>query len=162
MSVRSDVGPMIDTWQSHAPQAYQSTGVLPDEGHLAEWMRKMLETSGGLKLTRSADPFDRALRYLELEGVDIEGELAKLGRRREAEVHRSREAADRCEGLAIAEKKARARLAFEQAGLRDGASGFSVAKVREAAEHVSQLERELEEACQHDRRLVRQARRAAG
>lgn len=157
----SDVQAMISAWQAGLPgSAWQSGSITPDTASLAGWMAGKLQTSGGLKITRSADPlYDRVAAYLELAGVDVGRALAEAGHSLEGDVHRARASADAIEGLAIAEKKARARLRFEQAGLRDGSTGFSAAQVRAAAGEVAQAEAALEEACGHDRSLARQARR---
>lgn len=107
-----------------------------------------------------SDPYDRAAAYLALSGVDVGRALERAEDAREASTWRARAAADGIEGLAIAEKKARARLRFEQAGLSDGSAGFSAAQVRAAAAEVTQLEDALLEACGNDRSLARQARAA--
>jgi hypothetical protein len=164
MSVRSDVGPLVDAWQGRVPAAYSSAGVLPDEGNLAGWMEAVLATSGGLKLTRSAakdvSVYDRAVRWLRVEGVDVERALARVTREREHEAHRVRATADRIRDLALDQKAAEKALVFEARGVRDGAAGFGRAKLAEAQDRVNDLAAALDEACSHDAGLVRQVRRS--
>jgi hypothetical protein len=47
----ADVPALVGTWQGKAPQAYTSTGILPDPATLAQWMRGQMADSGGLRLT---------------------------------------------------------------------------------------------------------------
>lgn len=157
----SDVAELIAAWQASLPgSAWQSDAITPDTAALGKWMQQQSDTSGGLKLTRSADPFDRAVRYLELEGVDVGRALERAGDAREAGASRARADADDIEGLAISLKRAeRAHLA-EARGFNEGAAGFTAARLGEARERAARLESALLEACGHDRSLARQARRA--
>jgi hypothetical protein len=157
----SDVGPLVAEWQGSAPQAYTAEGVLPDPGALAAWMQKMLETSGGLKLTRSAaDPIDHVLAYLKAEGVDVPRELERVARAEEADRHRVRAAADRARDLAISLKSAEKRLGQEARGVNSNAVGFTGATLREAQELVTRLTAELTAACCDDPQLARRVSRS--
>jgi len=48
----ADVQPMVGTWQGSAPQAYTSSGVLPDQATLGRWMQAQMDTSGGLLIAK--------------------------------------------------------------------------------------------------------------
>ena len=164
MSVRGDVGPMIDAWQGQVPLMYSSAGTLPDEASLASWMQKMLDTSGGLLMFkgRSADPlWDRTVAWLKAEGVDVDRELARVTREGEYKANRSREAADRATSVAIDLRKAERALLAESRGFTAGCAGFTRNTLAEARERVAELEAALEEACLNDRQLARSVRRAA-
>jgi hypothetical protein len=142
------------------PAAYQSAGVLPDPGGLADWMRKMLETSGGLLMfRRSADPYDHAEAYLKAEGVDVERELARGDREREHDRNRVRAAADRIRDLALDLKRAERDLLHESRGFSAGCAGFDRAKLAEARERAGQLRAALLTACCDDPELARSVRR---
>lgn len=159
----SDVQAMISAWQQGLPgSAWHADTVTPDTASLGEWMAGRLATSGGLKITRSADAalLGQVADYLRREGVDVGRALERAEDAQAAETSRTRADVHAVRGLAIALKKAERRLGFEQAGLRDGCAGFTLAKVRAAAEEVTAAEGALEEACSHDRGLARQARRA--
>jgi hypothetical protein len=162
-SQRADVGGMVAAHQGRIPLAYQSTGVLPDPGNLAAFMAARLADVNGLKLTRSAgkdaDVYDRAVRWLLVEGVDVEGELAKVDRAHEAGEHRTREAAGRARDLALDLKAAKKRLLFEARGFNDCAPGFTAAGLAEAHDRVNDLAAALEAACCDDPDLARAVRR---
>jgi hypothetical protein len=157
---RSDVQPLVAAYLAPGPQAYTAEGLRPDPGALAAWMEKMLQTSGGLKLTRSADPYDRVVRYLEAEGVDVPRQLQRVCRAHEAEQHRTRAAADRARDLALNLKSAERALLHEARGVNSNAVGFTAATLREAQERVTRLTAALEAACVDDPQLARSVRRS--
>lgn len=113
---------------------------------------------------RSADAalLGRVEDYLSREGLDLARALERAEDGRQAEASRTRVAVDAVRGLAVSLKKAERRLEFEQAGLRDGCAGFTLAKVRAAAGEVTAAEDALLAACCYDRSVARAARRAAG
>ena len=157
----SDVGPLVAEWQGRVPLTYQAAGVFPDPGALAAWMEQMLQSSGGLKITRSSvDPYDQAYRYLTSLGVDVERELAAVDRAHEGEKHRVRAAADGIRDLALSLKAAEKALLVEARGVNAGAAGYTAATLGEAEARVARLRAALEAACCDDPQLARSVRRS--
>jgi hypothetical protein len=156
----SDVQPLVGAALARLPAAWTADAIQPDPAALADWMRRVLETSGGLKLTRSADPYDHAVAYLKAEGVDVERELARAGREREYGTHQTRAAADRARDLALDLKAAEKRLLAEARGVNAGAQGFTPGKLREAEQRVGHLTAQLTAACCDDPELARSVRRS--
>jgi len=152
---------LVGGWQGSGPQAYSSQGVLPDPRTLGEWMQQQLDTSGGLLMfRRSRDPYDRAVAYLLGEGVDVDRALTETAHRHEGDMHRARAGANAAVSLAIDLKKARRRLLHEARGVNEGAQGFTRGTLAAAEDRAARLAAALDEACSHDRALVRAARRA--
>jgi hypothetical protein len=117
------------------------------------------QLNSGAPVGETRDVYAVARRYLELEGVDVDRELARVTREREYKANRAREAADRATSLALDLKAAEKRLLFEARGVLDGAAGFSRTKLGEAQARVSDLAAALDEACLHDQDMARRLRR---
>lgn len=158
-----DVTEMIAAWQQGLPgSAWQADSITPDTAALGAWMQQ-LDTSGGLKLTRSADPlYDRVAAYLELQGVDLAHALQRAEDAQDAATSRTRADVDGIRGLALTLKRAETDLLAESRGFNEGATGFTSARLGEARERVDRLTAELRAACLDDPALARAARRAAG
>lgn len=160
-----DVAELIAAWQQGLPgSAWQADSDPPDAGKLAGWMQGKMADAGGLKV-RSADPdglYDRVVRYLAVEGVDVERGLQRAEDGREAAASRTRATVHDIRGLALQLKGAEKALGFEARGVLDGVAGFNRAKLGEAQDRVNLLAAALDEACLHDRTLARAARRSAG
>jgi hypothetical protein len=107
------------------------------------------------------DVYTAAEWWLQCEGVDVERELARIGREHEYAANRAREAADRATSLAIDLKKAERALLHESRGFTAGCAGFTRTTLAEARARVGQLEAELEAACLDDPLLARSVRRSA-
>jgi hypothetical protein len=105
------------------------------------------------------DVYDLVTAWLAASGVDVDRELARIGREHEYAANRAREAADRATSLALDLKAAEKRLLFEARGVLDGAAGFSRTKLAEAQAHVNDLAAALGEACLHDQDMARHVRR---
>lgn len=108
------------------------------------------------------DVYAKAVRYLQLEGVNVGRALSRAEDGLAAERSRTRATVHDIRGLALQLKGAEAALAFEARGVLDGVAGFSRARLGEAQDRVNLLAAALEAACCDDPELARQARRAAG
>jgi hypothetical protein len=161
----SDVADLIAAWQQGLPgSAWQADSDPPDAAALGEWMAQKMADAGGLKV-RSAAPdglYDRVVRYLAVEGVDVRHQLRRAEDAQDAATSRTRADADGIRGLALSLKRAERDLLAESRGFNEGATGFTSARLGEARERVDRLAAELRAACFDDPALAREARRAAG
>ncbi len=162
---RSDVQAMIAAWQQGLPgSAWQADSDPPDAVALGQWMAEKMATSGGLKV-RSAVPgglYDRVVRYLAVEGVDVGHGLQRAEDGRAAAASRVRAEVADIRGLALALKRAERELLAEARGFNEGATGFTAATLAAAEDRAARLAAELGAACFDDPALARAARRAAG
>ena len=106
------------------------------------------------------DVYAVAERWLKAEGVDVGRALAAVDRAEEAGRSRLRADADQLRHLALDLKRAEAQLLAESRGFTQSAVGFTRASLAEAEARAGRLRAALEEACTHDRGLVRAVRRA--
>lgn len=126
----------------------------------ADMTGAQLNSSGTGGETR--DVYAKAVRYLELEGVDVARGLQRAEDAQDAATSRTRAAVHDIRGLALTLKRAETDLLAESRGFNEGGTGFTSARLGEARERVDRLTAELRAACLDDPALARAARRAAG
>lgn len=161
----TDVAELIAAWQQGLPgSAWQADSDPPDAVALGQWMAEKMATSGGLKV-RSAVPdglYDRVVRYLAVEGVDVGHGLQRAEDARDAATSRTRADAAGIRDLALTLKRAERDLLAEAEGFSAGCTGFTAATLAAAEDRAARLAAELRAACLDDPALARAARRAAG